>query len=123
MKQNKIFTAEEILPVLGHFAWCALVALRLAQRDSQAHSPLMAHSFLMRWLGTAQRQKRFSRDIANEIEELLRCGRQKGAGAKLQQRLEGLLSPCNSPVQRQSELHRLTFAIKQLKSMGWIMRL
>ncbi|WP_202783902.1 hypothetical protein [Enterobacter asburiae] len=36
MKQNNIFTAEETLATLGHLAWCALVALRLAQRDGQA---------------------------------------------------------------------------------------
>ncbi|ELN2578955.1 DUF2913 family protein [Enterobacter kobei] len=120
MKQNKTFTAEETLAALGHLAWCALVALRLAQRDGQALSPLMAHAFLMRWLGTAQRQKRFSRAIADEIEDLLRCGRQKGAGAQLQQRLEGVLAASNGPVQAQSELHRLTFAIDRLKSQGWI---
>ncbi|MCY1700946.1 DUF2913 family protein [Lelliottia sp. SL45] len=120
MKQNNIFTAEKNLPALGHFAWCALVALRLAQRDGQAQSPLMEHAFLMRWLGTAQRQKRFSRAIAGEIEDLLRFGRQKGAGAQLQQRLEGVLTASNGQGQEQSELHRLTFAIDRLKSQGWI---
>ncbi|MCW1830181.1 DUF2913 family protein [Enterobacter asburiae] len=120
MKQNKTFTAEETLAALGHLAWCALVALRLAQRDGQARSPMMAHAFLMRWLGTAQRQKRFSRAIADDIEGLLRFGRQKGAGAQLQQRLEGVLAASNGPVQEQSELHRLTFAIDRLKSQGWI---
>ncbi|QLA06949.1 DUF2913 family protein [Enterobacter ludwigii] len=120
MKQNSIFTAEETLSALGHLAWCALVALRLAQRDGQALSPLMAHAFLMRWLGAAQRQKRFSRAIADDIEGLLRCGRQKGAGAQLQQRLEGGLAAISGPVQEQSELHRLTFAIDRLKSLGWI---
>lgn len=120
MKQNSIFTAEETLSALGHLAWCALMALRLAQLDGQARSPLMAHAFLMRWLGAAQRQKRFSRAIADDIEGLLRCGRQKGAGAQLQQRLEGVLAASSGPLQEQSELHRLTLAIDRLKSQGWI---
>ncbi|WP_254797882.1 hypothetical protein [Enterobacter sp. JMULE2] len=46
--------------------------------------------------------------------------RQKGAGAQLQQRLEGVLAASDGPVQAQSELHRLTFAIDRLKSQGWI---
>lgn len=73
-----------------------------------------------RWPGAAQRQKCFSRAIADDIEGLLRCGRQKGAGAQLQQRLEGVLAASNGPVQAQSELHRLTFAIDRLKSQGWV---
>ncbi|QLA06279.1 DUF2913 family protein [Enterobacter ludwigii] len=120
MKQNKTFTAEETLAALGHFAWCAVVALKLAQRDGQARSRLMAHAFLMRWLTAAQRQKLFSRAIADGIEGLLKSGRQKGAGAQLQKQLEGLLISCNGPVKEQSELYRLTFAIEQLKSRGWI---
>ena len=120
MKQNKIFTTEETMAVLGSFAWRAVVALRLAQCDGQVQSPLMAHAFLMRWLATAQRQKRFSRAIANELKELMWSGRQKGAGTHFQLQLEGLLNARNGSVNQQSELYSLTFAIDQLKSQGWI---
>ncbi|MCJ1877422.1 DUF2913 family protein [Klebsiella sp. HSTU-Sny5] len=58
-----------------------MVALRLAQHDSQALSPLMTHTFLLRWLATAQKQRRFPRSVAADIESLLyRRIRQAGCG-------------------------------------------
>lgn len=105
---------------LAHFAWCALVSLRLAQRDGQALSPLTIHTFLLRWLGTAQKQRRFPRSVAEDINNLLRLGRQKGPAAGLQQRLESLLQSCTEPLAQQSDLFRLTRAIEYLRSQGWV---
>lgn len=56
---------------LAHFAWCALIALRTAQQDGQALSPLSIHAFLLRWLTVAYKQKRFPRAIASDIESLV----------------------------------------------------
>lgn len=111
---------EQTVTDLAHLAWCALVALRLAQHDDQALSPLMAHTFLLRWLATAQKQRRFPRSVAEDIEGLLRLGRQKGPAAGLHKRLEYLYESCSSPVSRQSDLFRLTYAIEALKAQGWI---
>ncbi|MGR7464326.1 DUF2913 family protein [Klebsiella aerogenes] len=111
---------EQTVTDLTHLAWCALVALRLAQRDGQALSPLMAHTFLLRWLATAQKQRRFPRSVAADIESLLQLGRQKGPTAVLYKRLEYLYESCSSPVSRQSDLFRLTYAIKALKAQGWV---
>lgn len=77
---------EESLADLAHFAWCALVA----RQDGQALSPLTMHTFLVRWLAGAQKQRRFPRSVAADIDSLLRLGRQKGPAAELQQRLEYL---------------------------------
>lgn len=74
---------EQTVTDLAHLAWCALIALRLVQRDGQALSPLMAHTFLLRWLATAQKQRRFPRSVAPDIESLLRLGRQKGPAAEI----------------------------------------
>lgn len=79
---------EESLADLVHFAWCALVGLRLAQQDGQAFSPLTIHTFLLRWLVGAQKQRRFPRSVAVDIDSLLRLGRQKGLAAGLSSRLE-----------------------------------
>jgi len=76
----------------------------------------MSHTFLLRWLAAAQKQRRFPRSVSDEIESLLRLGRQKGPAAGLQQRLEYLYESCSSPVSRQSDLFRLTYAIKALKA-------
>ncbi|MFZ5179065.1 DUF2913 family protein [Enterobacter kobei] len=111
---------EESLADLAHFAWCALVGLRLAQQDGQARSPLAIHTFLVRWLADVQKQRRFPRSVAPDIDSLLRLGRMKGPAADLQQRLQYLWQSCTEPVTQQSDLFRLTHAIEYLKSQGWV---
>jgi len=111
---------EESLADLAHFAWCALVGLRLAQQDGQARSPLTIHTFLVRWLADVQKQRRFPRSVAPDIDSLLRLGRMKGPAADLQQRLQYLWQSCTEPVTQQSALFRLTHAIEHLKSQGWV---
>jgi len=81
---------------------------------------MMAHTFLVRWLAVAQKQRRFPRSIALDIDSLLKLGRQKGPTAGLQQRLKYLLESCSSPVSYQSDLFRLTYAIEALKAQGWV---
>lgn len=110
---------EESLADLEHFAWCALVGLRLAQQDGQARSSLTIHTFLVRWLADVQKQRRFPRSVAPDIDSLLRLGRMKGPAADLQQRLQYLWQSCTEPVTLQSDLFRLTYAIEHLKSQGW----
>lgn len=68
----------------------------------------------------AYKQKRFPRAIASDIESLVLLGRNKGLAASLSSRLEFLWSSCSGPVSAQSDLYRLTYAIEQLKSHGWI---
>lgn len=83
-------------------------------------SPLTIHTFLLRWLGTAQKQRRFPRSVAADIDSLLRQGRMKGLSAGLEQRLEGRLNACGNPVIDPSDLLRLTQVIEHLKSLGWV---
>lgn len=111
---------EHTVAELAHFAWCALVALRTAQQDGQALSPLSTHTFLLRWLTVAYKQKRFPRTIASDIEGLLTLGRNKGLAAGLLNRVEYLWSSCTGPVPAQSDLYRLTYVIEQLKSNNWV---
>lgn len=47
-------------------------------------------------------------------------GSKKGIAASLFNRLEYLWTSCAEPVANQSDLYRLTFAIEQLKSQGWL---
>jgi hypothetical protein len=51
----------------GHLAWCALVALSLARQNGDVLSPAQENLFLTRWLATALKQRRFSRDVAPDI--------------------------------------------------------
>ncbi|OVZ80333.1 hypothetical protein CBW54_18655 [Yersinia kristensenii] len=119
-RTHDILSPEQTVTALAHFAWCALIALRTAQQDGQALSPLSTHTFLLRWLTVAYKQKRFPRTIASDIEGLLTLGRNKGLAASLLNRLEYLWSSCSGPVSAQSDLYRLTYAIEQLKSQGWV---
>lgn len=116
-KNHTVLPPEESL---AHFAWCALVCLRLAQQDGQALSPLTIHTFLVRWLADVQKQRRFPRSVAPDIDSLLRLGRQKGSAAGLLKRLEYLHQSCTEPLAQQSDLFRLTHAIEHLKSQGWV---
>ncbi|EFA7466528.1 DUF2913 family protein [Escherichia coli] len=111
---------DQTITDLAHFAWCALVGLRLAQQEGQALSPLTIHSFLLRWLATAQKQRRFPRSVAPDIDSLLCLGRQKGPGALLHERLEYLWQTCCGELSLQADQIRLTHAIETLKSQGWI---
>lgn len=119
-KAHDTLPPEQTVTALAHFAWCALVALRTAQQDGQALSPLSTHAFLLRWLTVAYKQKRFTRAIASDIEALLTLGRSKGLAASLFSRLEYLWVSCTGSVTAQSDLYRLTYAIEQLKSEGWV---
>jgi len=117
---SPLFPPEQTAADLANLAWCALIALRLAQQEGQALSALTLHTFLLRWLAVAQKQRRFPRSVAPDIESLLRLGRQKGPSAELHQRLEYLWHSWSTPLTQQSDLFRLTQAIEQLKSQGWI---
>ena len=104
---------------LAHFAFCALVALRTAMQDDLVTSPLGEHLFLIRWLATAQKQKRFTRRLALDIQLLLNKGRRQGEKAQLKKDLIFLWSSFTSDKTTHSDLYRLAEAIKQLNTLGW----
>ncbi|HBC7422564.1 TPA: DUF2913 family protein [Serratia marcescens] len=119
-KTHNTLPPEQTVSDLAHLAWCALMALRLAQQEGLALSPLTIHTFLVRWLADAQKQRRFPRSVATDIDSLLRLGRQKGPAAELLSRLQYLWHSFTKPVTQQSELFRLTHAIEHLRSQGWV---
>ena len=90
------------------------------RQGGRAQSALAVHAFLVNWLATAQKLRRFPRSVATDIDSLLHLGRQKGLASNLQQRLESLWQSCTESVAQQSDLFRLTYAIEHLKSLGWV---
>ncbi len=72
----------------GHLAWCALVALALARQKGDVLSPAQENLFLTRWLATALKQRRFSRDVTPDIEWLLKQGHQLGVSSEAGQQTE-----------------------------------
>ena len=107
----------------GHLAWCALVALALARQDAGILSPAQENLFLTRWLATALKQRRFSRDVTPDIEWLLKQGRQLGVSAKLASKLNYLWRSCTGELSEQNDLFRLTYALETAKDMHWNYRL
>jgi hypothetical protein len=113
-------SAEQTVADLAHLSWCALMALHFAWQDGLALSPLSTHTFLLRWLAAAQKQHRFPKSVAGDIDTLLTLGRKKGPGAGLHVRFGDLFDTCSQPAAKQSALHRLTYAIDTLKTLGWV---
>ena len=107
----------------GHLAWCALIALALARKDGTVCSAAQENLFLTRWLASAQKQRRFSRDVAPNIDWLLKQDRQYRVKAQLAGKLDYLWQSCSGTLTEQNALGRLTFAMEAAKDMGWVYRL
>ncbi|WP_416414536.1 DUF2913 family protein [Pantoea sp. App145] len=114
---------ESITEKSGHLAWCALVALELARHDGQVSSESQENIFLTRWLATALKQHRFPREVATDIQWLLKQGRMLGIRARLRHKLDYLWRSCTGDLTQQNDLFRLTYAIETAKQMQWVYRL
>lgn len=110
---------DQTVQDLAHLAFCALVALHTAVQQGAVASPMAEHLCLVRWLATAQKQKRFPRSVAIDIQVLLDKGHKLGVEAKLRTRFEYAWSSCSGDLRQQSDLFRLSFAIETLKAQGW----
>lgn len=66
---------------VDHLAWCGLIALHMARKAGMVNSPAQENLFLCRWLATAEKQRLFRRELANDIRWLLKEGREKGLRA------------------------------------------
>ncbi|MEY0665472.1 DUF2913 family protein [Providencia rettgeri] len=105
---------------LGKLAFAALVALKLSQREGKTARHSQAENvFLLRWLQTALKQKRFHRCIAPDFEWLIALGQRRVMTSKIKARLEYLWRSCCCDISEQSALFRLTYATELLKDLGW----
>lgn len=105
---------------VSHLAWCGLIALHTARQDGSVTSPAQDNLFLTRWLATAEKQRRFSRELASDISWLLKEGRQKGLRADLPGKLDYLWRAGNGNLQAQNDLFRLQHALHAVRITGWI---
>lgn len=104
---------------LAHLAWCLLTALQLAKQEGKAQTPMNQHLFIMQWLATAQKQKRFTKSVAIDIQWLLNQGKTYGFGANLKEKVDYLYRSCAGVLKDQSDLFRLTYALEVVKATGW----
>ncbi|WP_236699804.1 DUF2913 family protein, partial [Type-E symbiont of Plautia stali] len=82
--------------------------------------PRAGQPLLTRWLATAEKQRRFPRELASDISWLLKEGRVKGLRADLPGKLDYLWRAGNGNLQGQNDLFRLQHALHAVKLTGWI---
>lgn len=75
--------------------------------------------FLVRWLAGAEKQRRFSRDVATDIRWLLNQGRLSGLNARLRSKLEFLWRAGSGDILTQTDLFRLSWGLDTLKGYKW----
>ncbi|MHC0026585.1 MULTISPECIES: DUF2913 family protein [Enterobacter] len=104
----------------GHLAWCALIALLTAREDRVVVSESQENLFLARWLAQAKKQRRFSRDVATDIDWLLNQARTLGIRARMRHKLDYLWRSCTGELSEQNDLFRLTYAMELAKQYDWV---
>lgn len=68
--------------------WRAMIVLHLARLDGRVHYEQQENLFLIRWFADAERQRRFSREVASDIRWMLQMGRSLGIRAQLTRKLD-----------------------------------
>ncbi|HAT6805127.1 TPA: DUF2913 family protein [Citrobacter freundii] len=104
---------------LAHFAWCLIVAVKIARKEGRALTTLQTHMFIMQWLSTAQKRKLFSRSLAPDIIWLQDQGKCLGSAARLYSKVEYIWLVSSGELASQSTLFRFTCMIDTLRTMGW----
>lgn len=75
---------------------------------------------MTRWLATAEKQRRFRKEVAPDIRWLLKEGRQKGLRADLPGKLEYLWRAGSGNLLSQNHLYRLQHAMNALRLTDWM---
>lgn len=104
----------------AHLVWCALIALHTARQDGRVLSEQQENLFLTRWFAGAERQRRFSRDVATDIRWMLQQGRSLGVRAQLARKLDYIWRSTTGNILEQTELFRLTWGLETAKSQQWV---
>ncbi|HFZ8416059.1 TPA: DUF2913 family protein [Salmonella enterica subsp. enterica serovar Aberdeen] len=104
----------------AHLVWCAMIALGLARQDGRVQSEQQENLFLVRWFADAERQRRFSRDVATDIRWMLQQGRSLGGRAQLAKKLDYIWRSTTSNIMEQTEMFRLTWGFEATCSQQWV---
>ncbi|HHX3382679.1 TPA: DUF2913 family protein [Salmonella enterica] len=104
----------------AHLVWCAMIALRLARQDGRVQSEQQENLFITRWFADAERQRRFSRDVATDIRWMLQQGRSLGVRAQLARKLDYIWRSTTGNILEQTDLFRLTWGLETTKSQQWV---
>ena len=103
----------------AHLVWCAMIALHLARQDGRVRSEQQENLFLIRWFADAERQRRFSREVASDIRWMLQMGRSLGIRAQLARKLDYIWRSSTGNIMEQADLFRLTWGLETACSQQW----
>ena len=67
-----------------------------------------------------KKQRRFSRDVATDVDWILNQGRTLGVRARLRHKLDYLWRSCTGELSEQNDLFRLTYALDLAKQYDWV---
>ncbi|HBA9100113.1 TPA: DUF2913 family protein [Escherichia coli] len=104
----------------AHLVWCAIIALHLARQDGRVRSEQQENLFLTRWFADAERQRRFSREVASDIRWMLHMGRSLGVRAQLAKKLDYIWRSTTGNIMEQTDLFRLTWGLETACSQQWV---
>lgn len=76
--------------------------------------------FITRWFALAKKQRRFSRDVATDIDWILNQGRSLGIRARLKHKLDYIWRSCTGELLEQNDMFRLTYAMEMVMEHDWI---
>ncbi|EOS94579.1 hypothetical protein ETR_12868 [Erwinia tracheiphila PSU-1] len=99
----------------GHLARCALIDLLTAREDGLVESASQENLFITQWLAQVKKQRRFSCDVATDVDWILNQGRTLGVRARLRHKLDYLWRSCTGELSEQNDLFRLTYALELAK--------
>lgn len=114
LPELNMMSSEKNKNIFSHLIFCALTALHLARKDGIIPSSQAENIFLVRWFIQAQKQKRFPKSVAKDIDFFIKAGQKKNKHLSLRCILEELWNEGNPHA-----LMRLTQAVELLISSGW----
>ncbi|MFJ5984056.1 DUF2913 family protein [Enterobacter cancerogenus] len=94
--------------------------MQLARQNGLISSESQENLFITRWFSLAKKQRRFSRDLATDIDWILNQGRSLGMRARLKQKLDYIWRSCNGELLEQNDMFRLTYAMELLMEHAWV---
>lgn len=74
------------------------------QEDGLVASESQENLFITRWFAQVKKQRRFSRDVATDVDWILNQGRTLGVRARLRHKLDYLWRSCTGELSEQNDL-------------------
>ena len=102
-----------------HIAFCALVSLGIHKKYHGINSFLQENIYILRWLNTAKREKRFSQTHIPYLDKLVELTNQHMSTSSMKKKLESFYHLPLPEHIAQSEYYQFSMAQESLKISGY----